>query len=100
MGEQNGGTCAGSTFLFAKKQRGAKKHGRRGRRPTFLFAQQFRKSSDNHPYTGRQNHGGQYSLPQISLPFFESFLFQLAFVCSAMTMMVTDQAYARLPQRV
>src|SRR5262245_38943293 len=65
--------------------------------PTFLFASQFHKSRDKHPHAGRQYHGGQRRLSQIPLLFFESFLYQPACVCSAITVSVTDQACARHP---
>ena len=83
--------------FYLRKTKCAKKHGSRVRRPAFLFAQQFHKSRDNHPHAGRKNRGDQHGLPQIPLRFFESFLFQLAFVSSAMTMRVTDHVCARHP---
>src|SRR5262249_46399115 len=91
------GERAQCRHFICEKTKGVKEHGSRVRRPTFLFVPQFRKSRDNHPHAGRQNHGGQRLLPQIPLLFFEYFLFQLAFVCSAMTKRVTDQVCARHP---
>src|SRR5262245_27471208 len=89
------GEHAQCRHFICEKTKGVKEHGSRVRRPTFIFVPQFRKSRDNHPHAGRQNHGGQRRLPQIPLLFFEYFLFQLGFVCSAMTMRVTDQGWAR-----
>ena len=91
------GERAQCRHFICEKTKGVKEHGSRVRRPTFLFVPQFRKSRDNHPHAGRQNHGCQRRLLQILLLFFEYFLFQLAFVCSAMTMKVTDQGRARHP---
>jgi hypothetical protein len=64
--------------------------------PAFPLALQVHKPRDNHPHAGHQNHGSHNRLPQIQLPFFESFLFQL--LLCVMTMRVTDQACARHPQ--
>ena len=86
-----------TTCRHSREDKGSHTRESRAKSPAFLFAPQFHKSRDNHPHAGRKNRGDQHGLPQIPLRFFESFLFQLAFVCSAMTMRVTDQACARHP---
>jgi len=74
--------------FYLRETMAQSKNERRIRRPAFLFAPQFRKSRDNQPHPGRQNHCGQRRLPQIQLLFFESSPFQLVFVCGAMKVRV------------
>src|SRR5215470_13332239 len=90
LGYQDWGTCEVSTF-YSRKTKGATENGSRIRHPAFLFVPRF-VSPAIIIHTPNARIAADSAASRKSHCFFiESFLFQMAFVFSAMTMRAPAQ---------